>query len=284
MAWMMACAALAAGAWGIADFVAGGLSRRVPLMAILVGSKVAGMVLALGVFAAGVVVPPDRHRLLLAVGAGLLGLPTVGLLLRAMRDGSLAVVAPVAAVAALVPVGWGLLHGERFGVGAVLGFGVALVGVTLASWPVAGGPQRRVRQSANLCALGAALGSGTYFVLLHEAGAGDPYGATAVARIAGGVGALLLAGVLRRRDGGKRIGWPGVAAGALIFGVGALDAAGDAAFVVAAVGSLGLAAIVASLYPAVTVVLNRSLRQERMHTVHLYGVLAALFAVACLAR
>src|SRR2546430_3419931 len=52
-------------------------------------------------------------RLWLGVAAGVVGLPSMGLLYRAMRDGSAAVVAPVAAVAALVPVGWGLLHGDR---------------------------------------------------------------------------------------------------------------------------------------------------------------------------
>lgn len=67
-------------------------------------------------------------------------------------------------------------------------------------------------------------------------------------------------------------------------GVGALDAAGDGVFVFAAHGGpLGQAAILASLYPAVTVLLNRSVLGERMHAVHFCGVLAALFAIACLA-
>lgn len=134
------------------------------------------------------------------------------------------------------------------------------------------------------CALAAALGFGTYFVLLHEASAADQYWATAVARISGGAGALILAVGLRRRGGASSpagIRWPGLALAAPVF---AFDAVGDAAFAVgAAAGSLGLAAIVASMYPAVTVLLNRSLRRERMHKVHLYGVLATLFAVACLA-
>ena len=46
---------------------------------------------------------------------------------------------------------------------------------------------------------------------------------------------------------------------------------------------MGAAALLASLHPAVTVVLNRSLLRERLRTVHLCGVLTALFAVACLA-
>ena len=48
--------------------------------------------------------------------------------------------------------------------------------------------------------------------------------------------------------------------------------------------ALAPAAVVASLYPAVTLLLNRTVLRERLHAVHLCGVLAAVFAVACLAR
>ena len=69
-----------------------------------------------------------------------------------------------------------------------------------------------------------------------------------------------------------------------IVAVGATDLLADAAFIAAAASALTPASVVASLYPAVTLLLNRSFLRERLHTVHLYGVLAALFAVACLAR
>ncbi len=130
---------------------------------------------------------------------------------------------------------------------------------------------------ANLCALAAALGFGTRLVLLHETSAADQFWATAAARLTGGAGALVLAAALHRRTGTSAPGggrWLRPAA-VLIVAVGGLDAAGNAAFAAAATESLGVAAIVASLYPAVTVLLNRSVRRERMPTVHLYGVLAA---------
>lgn len=329
MAWLMASAVLAAVAWGVSDFVAGLLAHRLPVLTVLLGSKVAGMLLALLVVAARAVAPPDDPRLWLGVAAGLVGLPAMGLLYRAMRDGSLAVVAPVAAVAAMVPVCWGLLHGERFGPVAGLGVAIALVGVTLAGWPVATAGRRRQR-SAHLCALGAALGFGAYFVLLHEASGADQYWATAVARMAGGVGALALGVALHRRGhlaptarprpavrpvrrwvpsrvadrrpsaraagdrpsarAGRdrrtadvRFRWPGLSLAVAVFTVGASDTVADAAFAVAAAGALGSAAMVSSMYPAVTVLLNRSLRREKLPAVHLYGVLATLCAVACLA-
>jgi drug/metabolite transporter (DMT)-like permease len=310
----MTVAAGAAAAWGVSDFLAGALSRRVPVLTVLLGSQIAAMLLALLVAAVRGLPPPLDARLWLGVAAGVVGLPAMGLLYRAMRDGSPAVVAPVAAVAALVPTGWGLLHGDRLDVIAGLGVGVGLLGVTMAGWPVAarpggtktsdtktsdtktsdtrtgdtrtgktdeapgrhGGRDRPGRRPASLCALGAALGIGVYFVLLHEAGEADEFWALVSARVAEGLGALVLALALGRCDR-TLLRVPIVA-------VGASDALADAAFVAAAASALTPASVVASLYPAVTILLNRSLLRERLHKVHLYGVLAALLSVACLAR
>ncbi|MET3425424.1 drug/metabolite transporter (DMT)-like permease [Actinoplanes tereljensis] len=273
---MMTAALGAAVAWGFSDFLAGLLGRRLPVMTILLGSELAAMLLALLV-AVGRGVPPRwDDRLWLAVVAGFIGLPSMGLLYRAMRDGSAAVVAPVAAISALVPVGWGLLHGERLGLGAGLGVAAGLVGATMASWPVPDEERGRTRRSANLCALGAALGLGVYFVLLHEAGRADEFWALVTVRVAEGLIALVLAVVLHRFDL-TLLGLP-------ILVVGASDAVADAAFIAGATAALAPAAVVASLYPAVTLLLNRSVLRERLHAVHLYGVFAALLAVACLAR
>ncbi|GAB2587593.1 hypothetical protein Aab01nite_49930 [Paractinoplanes abujensis] len=333
----MTSAACAAAAWGISDFLAGWLARRLPVVTILVWSKVAAMLLALAAAAVWAVPPVADARLWLAVPAGLAGLPAMGLLYRAMRDGSLAVVAPVAAVAALVPVAWGLLHGDRLSLFAVLGTVAGLAGATLAGWPVPGHRHRRPHHSANVCALGAALGFGIYFVLLHEAATASQFWSVAYARIAEGTAALLVLAVMHvRRRTRKALTTPtptvttpaagpaasavsaaGPAASAVsaagpaasaapaiadlspptktsrglsarnvvpVFLVGATDAFADAAFIAAAAAALAPAAVVASLYPAVTLLLNRSLLRERLHTVHLYGVLAALLAVACLAR
>ncbi|WP_213004334.1 DMT family transporter [Paractinoplanes toevensis] len=276
MAWMMTAALGAAVAWGFSDFLAGLLGRRLPVMTILIGSEIAAMLLALTVALARGAPPRWDDRLWLAVLAGLIGLPSMGLLYRAMRDGSPAVVAPVAAISALVPVGWGLLHGERLGLGAALGVTAGLVGATMASWPVPDAERRRTQRSANLCALGAALGLGVYFVLLHEAGRADEFWALVTVRVAEGVIALVLAVALHRCDR-TLLGLP-------ILVVGASDAMADAAFIAGAATALAPAAVVASLYPAVTLLLNRSVLRERLHAVHLYGVFAALLAVACLAR
>ncbi|WP_436529595.1 EamA family transporter [Actinoplanes sp. HUAS TT8] len=305
MAWTMALAAVAAGAWGCSDFLAGWGARRFPVRTVLIGSKVTGLVLGLSflVFAG---FGADRRLLGVTAVAGIVGIPAMGLLYWAMRDGTLAVVAPVAAGAALVPVGWGLAHGEHLGAGGVVGAVAALAGITLVSWPaprprpaligspsVGGGvavverapvrSEKSGRGAARWCAAGAAVGFGAYFVLLHEASAAEPYVATAYCRVFGGLAALVLA--LLWRGTGPAAGR--VALGgrlAVPIAVGTLESLADGAFALAAsVGALGAAAVLASLYPAVTVLLNTAILRERLPAVHLCGVLSALAGVACLA-
>ncbi|MEU4563280.1 EamA family transporter [Actinoplanes sp. NPDC023936] len=328
----MTLAGIAAVAWGGSDFVAGVCARRMPIRTVLIGSKLAGMLFALVFLAArGQALAAGSRLILLAAVAGTIGLPAMGLLYRAMRDGSVALVAPVAAGAALVPVGWGLVHGERLGPAAAVGGIAALAGITLASWPVTpsrpADPLRGGRSPGTVktrvavaCGAGAALGFGAYFVLLHEAAPDDPSGATACARIAGGVCALLVlcAGAGARRTSGPRpeagrvvAGEPGPGAGRVVAGepgpgagpgvaagrwwrgrsvwllpavVGVLDTVADGAFAfAAATGTIGTAAILGSMYPAVTVLLTTAVLRERLPRVHLVGVLSALLAVACLA-
>jgi drug/metabolite transporter (DMT)-like permease len=281
LSWTWALAGIAAGAWGSSDFIAGFCSRRLPVRALLIGSKLTGMLLALLYLAMRAEPLPGGARLLaLSAAAGTIGVPAMGLLYRAMRDGSLTVVAPVAAGAALVPVGWGLLHGERLGAGGVIGAAAALAGITLASWPVGQPAVSPRRRPAVWCAAGAAAGFGTFFVLLHEAAPHEPFTAVAYALIFGGIAGLALLAVSGRAAVPVRAHrlwmFPVV--------VGGLETVADAAFALSASGAaIGAAAIVASLYPAVTVLLNRFLLREKLPAVHLCGVLSALAGVACLA-
>jgi drug/metabolite transporter (DMT)-like permease len=90
------------------------------------------------------------------------------------------------------------------------------------------------------------------------------------------VGALILAVAFHRLD-------LTLLKAPIVF-VGASDVVADGAFIASAASALTPATVVASLYPAVTLLLNRSLLRERLHTVHVCGVVAAVFAVACLAR
>ncbi|GAA1637869.1 hypothetical protein GCM10009828_077620 [Actinoplanes couchii] len=313
----MTLAGIAAVAWGSADFLAGTGTRRLPIVTVLIGSELTGLVLALAYLAGrGGPLPASPRLIVISALAGVLAVPGMGLAYRAMRDGSPAVVAPVAAGASLVPIAWGLLHGDRPGVVSMIGVVAALAGMTCSSWPTVPRPGRtsppgrpsppdqhpspdrffppgqpsppgrftpagRPGRAAFWCVGGAALCFGTFFVLLHEAAPSDPYIATAYVRVAGGVIGLVLLAVARRR---VRAHVGGGSTWVLPIAVGVLETVADGAFAHAAAGvAVGAAAVVASLYPAVTVSLNAVLFRERMPAVHLCGVVAALVGVVCLA-
>ena len=131
----------------------------------------------------------------------------------------------------------------------------------------------------------AALLLGAYFVLLHEAGTADPLWATVVARASGAVTALLVLAVPIRSGEATAAPFPRTAAFALagISLIGVLDAGADRAFTTASlIGGLGPAALLSSLYPAVTVLLGIVLLRERVRGLHAVGVVAALAGAALL--
>lgn len=70
----------------------------------------------------------------------------------------------------------------------------------------------------------------------------------------------------------------------LLAAIGASEAGPNAAYGVATrTGALSIVAVLASLYPVVTVLLARQLHGERLQRVQLAGVTATLVGVACIA-
>ena len=204
----------------------------------------------------------------------------------AMRDSNVLVVAPIAAAAATIPLLCGVVGGERLGWLGLAGLVTTLLGITLANWPVMAARLLPARPITACYAAGAAVGIGAYFVLLHQASTTDPYWATALARITEGIAVVLIAAVwgLRRKSGSTRPRAPRPRfTPALLALVGILDTTGDAAFAFASnLGPLGVAAVLASLYSAVTVVLGAWILRERLHRLHAAGVVAATLGAACL--
>jgi drug/metabolite transporter (DMT)-like permease len=121
------------------------------------------------------------------------------------------------------------------------------------------------------------VGFGLFFLFLQHAGASGVLWPSAVARV---TGALVVTGAVAWLGG---LAWravsPWLLAGAVASGL--LDAAANVCYVVATRdGLFGIAVVLTSLYPGVTVLLARLVLGERMRFPQLAGLLLALAGIA----
>lgn len=260
--------------WGASDFGGGLASRRAGSQAVVFGSQVAGLVVLL------VLMPwfggsPTPGDLALGVAAGAGGGAGLVIFYRAMAEGVMSVVAPTTAVsAAAVPVLTGLALGERMSVAAAVGIVLALVAVLLVAAEGGLGSLRDVRPAALAPALLSGLLFGLFFVFLHRTHPAAALAPLVSARAAGAVliGVVLLAGRRSMRLPGRAL--PMV----LLAGVG--DMTANALYLLATQrGSLAVTGVLASLYPASTVLLAQLVLRERLARTQTAGLLAATAAV-----
>jgi drug/metabolite transporter (DMT)-like permease len=265
-------------AWGIADFLAGLESRRIPLLAVLLGSQLAGLAVIAAVVALAGGDAPGGEDLAFGALSGLAGIAALAAFYRGLAVGAMAVVAPIAATAAAIPVAVGIATGERPGPLQLAGIAIALAGVALAARekpPEGAG----ARLAAGVpYALVAALGFGCFFLAIDRAGDGGVAWATLANRVTS-VTLLALAVVALRPP--LRAG---LARARVLAVVGALDVSANLLFAYAASeGLVSLASVLASLYPVVVIALARIALGERVQRVQQAGAAGALVGVALIA-
>jgi drug/metabolite transporter (DMT)-like permease len=265
--------------WGAADFLGGVSARRHPLWAVVVLSQLAGLALALVLVVAFAGPPPAAGRLALAAAAGVAGAVAIAAFYRALAIGTMSVVAPVVATSAVIPVLAGLAAGERPARLQVVGIALALVGVVLAARERSESRASRARLARSVAlALVAAIGLGILLVGLQVAGEGGPLWALLAARAASVLALVVATLVVRPRLAVRPAALPSL----LVLGV--LDTGANALFVLATgEGLRSVVAVLASLYPVVTVLLARVLLGERLAGLQAAGVGLALTGVAALA-
>ena len=262
-------ALMSALSWGTADFLGGIATRKSGrVLSVIILSQLAGVALVVValLFLGGDLVDGDIGW---AAAAGMGGGVGLVLLYRGLSIGTMSVIAPLSAItAAVVPVAWGLLTGERPSLPATIGIPLALAAIAL----VSGAHLKGFLSSSGLLeALGAGIGFGAFFILIANTESAELWSLT-FARVASIV--LLLAVALLTRvpmRPGKGVGW-------LIVGAGTLDTAANLLFLLAERrGLLTLVAVVSSLYPASTVILARIVLDERITKAQWIGLgLAAL--------
>ncbi len=274
-------------AYGLSDFVGGLVSRHTSAWSVAVVANASGTLCltAVAFFAPGSPDPVDLAWAVLAgVGSGAGG----GFLYRGFASGRMSVVAPVSAVgAALVPLAAGALGGERFGALVWVGILAALPGI----WLVASVPADDLSQVDGETAAGrrgfadgltdgilAGLGFGVLFAALGQVPDSAGIWPLALAQAVSVPVVVLLALVVRATwvPRGRTVRWATVA--------GALAAVATGSFLLSTQqGYLTIAGVLASLYPATTVLLAAVVLRERVHRAQGVGLGLCALAVALVA-
>jgi drug/metabolite transporter (DMT)-like permease len=275
-------ALLAAAGYGVSDFAGGLASRRVNVLRVVVVSYPVGLVgmTLLAPLAGG-------HLTAQSVWVGLLAGVAGGLAIlwfyAALAAGPMSVVSPVTALlVTAIPLGAGVLAGERPGPWALTGAGLAIVAVVLVSREERGplDEDTPIRFSPKVAWL--TVGSGVtfacYFVLLDHVGDDTGLWPLTLARVVATVMVLVAAFFARER------GLPSGVPLRLAVGAGVLDVVANVAFQFAVRGGLlSLVAVIAAMYPAATVLLARLVLAERTNGWQRLGLVLAAVSIGLIA-
>jgi drug/metabolite transporter (DMT)-like permease len=242
------CGLCSALAWGAGDFAGGFASRRGNVLSVVLFSQVIGGILLVCLATAFArSMPPARH-LLFGGLAGIFGVLGLTGLYKGLAQGRMGLVAPLSAVVtALVPMAFSLIVEGFPGWLRMTGFGVAMAAVWLLSSP---GDKSKIEPGELRLSILAGLGFGLFFIFMDQASSQSVLWPLVAAR-AGAIGLMFTFLATTRQ-----LAQPPRGQFTFIALAGILDTAGNAAFGMAAhLGRLDIAAILASLYPASTVLL-----------------------------
>jgi drug/metabolite transporter (DMT)-like permease len=273
--------------YGGSDFAAGLASRSAGVIQVtLLASAVSAVVVAAALpFAASH--PPSAAALAWGAVAGLGGTTGALALYLGFRQAAFSVAGPISAVgAAAFSVLAGLLLGERPTALALTGIVLALPAIVGTAADAASGTVASTASSATAgrpiagVALGLVAGAcfALLFIGLDRAGSGSglwPVAATQLAEFTAALAVAVATRNVRLLGGRPRL---------LAVITGATGAAGTILFFFSThEGFLAVTAVLTSLYPAVTIVLARTMLGERLTALRLAGLTLAGACVALIA-
>ena len=262
--------------YGAADFLGGEGARRAPAAAIVfwAGAISFPLILAVALLTGGEASTADY---LVGAAAGASGAVGLVFLFAGLGRGRAASVAPVAAaLAAVLPVVVAVVEGERPSALAWTGVIVAVPAIVLcASVGEPGGADR----SSTVYGVVAGLGFGGFTALIRFTGEES----NLLPLVASRASTILIVVIL----GGLGV-WKLVRLGEtprpIVVGNAVLDVAGNVALLLAIrAGSLALAAVAASFYPAVTVIIARVVNSEHLRGRQVVGLGLTLIAMTAIA-
>jgi drug/metabolite transporter (DMT)-like permease len=265
----------AVGAWGTSDFLGGVGVRRANAFLFTAIVHFSGMAVVASLALITRAPFPGGSSLIWALIAGSASGLALAFFYLSLASGNMGLVAPVAAVlgAAIPAVVTGYAEGFP-GYRHLFGFVLAGIGVWLISRSETGAG----RPKGLGLAVVAGIGFAAFILCIHRAGNASALWVAACSRSASWLVTLTI--VLFGRQ--LRAVPATVLRIAVVAGI--LDITGSVVFIRAAqTGRLDAAAVLSSLYPAVTVVLARIFLHEHFSRARTLGMLAALAAVPMIA-
>jgi drug/metabolite transporter (DMT)-like permease len=257
-------------AWGTSNFLGGYASRRVNPFLLATISHLSGLSLLLLLAAIRHAPALSSHAQLWSLLAGVAGGLALAILYGSLSTGHMGMASPVVAVISVgIPATVTIARVGSPGAPRLVGFALAVLGISLI-----GRTDDKTERNVLALAVLAGCGFATYSLAIKQAGTGSAIRIEVSSRLA----ALFVTAAItlwrkKFRDFESRAGtWAAIA--------GWLDVAGSVAFIRASqTGRLDTAVVLASLYPAVTVLLAVFLLKERLTMSRTVGVCAALAAV-----
>lgn len=271
-------ALLAAAGYGTADFLGARASRTNAAPAVTFVAQLVSLVLILPIAVAMGAPFGDRHDVILSLGAGLAAAAALSLFYWGMARGAIALVAPITAITGIVvPVVWGIGFGESPGIVGLLGLVAApiAVGIVCAGDGLASFAGMRAVVFAGV--FGGAL-FGSIYIMLGELSSDIGLWPLVYLRLA----SVPLAFALAR--GGSVSATRVSGAFALCIWCGLADAIANVGLLIASRnGYVSVVAVVASMYPAITLFLASRIDHERIGSMRKFGLVLSGLVVALVA-
>jgi len=272
-------AILSAVFYGAADFTGGIVTRRVSAISVVLISQASGLVLVALALSLLPTAAPRAADLWWGAGAGLAGGIGVAFLYYALATGTMSVVAPTTAVAAVgIPVITSITLGERPGWLAVAGIALGIAAIALVSRQTQT-PAEAPRPSGLRPAILSGVAIGLFLLALAQTRPASGLWPLLMARLTS-VSLFAVIAIAQRRSLRMPIRLFGLAVAG-----GAVDMLANTLYMLAAqIGPLSPIVTLCSLYPASTVLLARVVLGERLNGWQTAGVAAALVAVVLIVR
>ncbi|WP_340820304.1 DMT family transporter [Methanolobus sp. WCC4] len=263
--------------WGSADFSGGVASKRNGAMIVVVISQITGIILLASYATISGENIPSGNDIMWSVLAGLAGGAGLVALYHALATEKMGIVGPITAVgSAMVPMIFGSLTEGLPSVSQITGFAFAFAGV----WLITRGESEQSMELKRLrFPVIAGTGFGLFMILIDQVQGTEVFWPLVGSRSAAAI--LTFCMILYT---GRKLRTSGIELLPFILLAGFLDTGGNVFYVLAArSGRLDVAAILTSMYPAITVLLAWILLKERLSRRQWTGVFAVMVAVVLIA-